>query len=111
MLPIKASPSEPREPLEPKIKPTLCNVGNCVFLHIYKGTNVIPLTCYLAKIVATTQPGPALEAGKRGGRPGPPIKQGPTPKYANHTIIFNVFVYLYELVHMNIAFACRVKYL
>ena len=57
------------------------------------------------------EPGPALEAGKRGGRPGPPVGQGPTPKYANHTIIFNVFVYLYELLYMNIVFACRVKYL
>jgi hypothetical protein len=65
----------------------------------------------LQKLLWAAESGPALEAGKRGGRPGPPIRQGPTPKYANHTIIFNVFVYLYELLHINIAFACRVKYL
>ena len=65
----------------------------------------------LQKLLWAAKSGPALEAGKRGGRPGPPIRQGPTPKYANHTIIFNVFVSLYELLHINIAFACRVKYL
>jgi len=52
-----------------------------------------------------------LEAGKRGGRTGPPIRQGLTPKYTNHAMIFKVFVHLYELLHMNIVFVCRVKYL
>ena len=65
-----------------------------IFLHIFLELEL--LKQYDIDLVSSSS-GPALGAGKRGRRPGPPNFKGPHPKYVHYRCIVYSYMYIWPV--------------